>query len=115
VNMLQLKDHVVKGRADLGIAFDGEGDRMVVADSKGVQISGDELMVIFARDFLRLNPGETVMSEVKAIQFCYDDVASLGGKSLMRKIGHTHQEARMPSAGIQLYLKLYRYNGNFRC
>jgi len=101
-NMEHLIGTVLEKEADLGIAFDGDGDRIGVVDSEGVQLSGDEIMVLFARDFLKTNPGATVMSEVKASQFFYDEVAALGGIPLMWRVGHTHQKEKMQNEGIGL-------------
>ena len=101
-NMKHLINKVLETGADLGIAFDGDGDRMGVVDREGVQLSGDQLMVIFARSFLQENPGETVMSEVKTSRLFYDEVKASGGRALMWRVGHTHQKAKMHAEGIRL-------------
>ncbi len=100
--MKHLINKVLETRADLGIAFDGDGDRIGVVDSEGIQLTGDEVMVLFARDYLKTNPGATIMSEVKASQFFYDEVAALGGTPLMWRVGHTHQKVKMREEGIGL-------------
>ncbi|MBI9103298.1 MAG: phosphomannomutase/phosphoglucomutase [Spirochaetales bacterium] len=101
-NVKQLKAKVVEEGADLGIAFDGDGDRLGVVDGEGTLLYGDQLLVLFARDFLENNPGAVVMSEVKASQFFYDEVAALGGIPLMWKVGHTNQKEKMKAEGIGL-------------
>ncbi len=101
-HMEMLQQAVIENAADLGIAFDGDGDRLGVVDGEGYVLLGDQLLTLFAREFLREHPGETVMSEVKASKFFYDDVASHGGNALMWKVGHTNQKEKMLQEGIQL-------------
>jgi len=101
-NMKHLQEAVKEAGADLGIAFDGDGDRIGVVDSEGVMLYGDQLLVIYARDFLQANPAEPVMSEVKASRFFYDEVKARGGKPVMWKVGHTNQKEKMKEESIQL-------------
>lgn len=101
-NMEMLRDSVLDFGADCGIAFDGDGDRIGVVDGKGRILQGDQLLVLYARDFLRENPGETVMSEVKASSFFYDDIRRHGGIPLMWKVGHSNQKEKMRQEGIGL-------------
>ena len=80
----------VKGtNADLGIAYDGDSDRIGVIDDTGGIIWGDKLMILLARDVLPKNPGAAVISEVKASQLLYDEVEKLGGRPIMWKTGHS--------------------------
>ena len=74
---------------DLGIAFDGDSDRIGVVDEKGQIIWGDKLMILFSRDILPSNPGAAVISEVKASQLLYDEIEKLGGRPIMWKTGHS--------------------------
>ncbi len=84
-----LIETVVASHADLGIAYDGDADRIGVIDDKGYIIWGDQLMIIFARDILPSNPGAPVISEVKASKLLYEEVEKLGGRPIMWKTGHS--------------------------
>jgi phosphomannomutase / phosphoglucomutase len=75
--------------ADLGIAYDGDADRIGVVDDLGRLIWGDQLMIVFARDILPSNPGAAVISEVKASKVLYDEIAKLGGRPIMWRTGHS--------------------------
>ncbi|MGZ7046372.1 MAG: phosphomannomutase/phosphoglucomutase, partial [Candidatus Aminicenantales bacterium] len=75
--------------ADLGIAYDGDADRIGVVDDLGRLIWGDQLMIVFARDILPSNPGAAVISEVKASKVLYDEIAKLGGRPVMWRTGHS--------------------------
>ena len=82
-------------RADVGLAFDGDGDRVGVIAPGGRILWGDELLVIFAREILTRKPGAVVISEVKCSQRLYDDVERRGGKPIMWKAGHSLIKAKM--------------------
>ena len=97
-----LSENVIKNSCDFGIAFDGDGDRIGVVDDEGQMIFGDQLLAIFARDFLRENPGEKVMSEVSSSLVLYDDIKKHGGIPVMWKPGHSIQKAKMKSDNIRL-------------
>ncbi|MBR2141526.1 MAG: phosphomannomutase/phosphoglucomutase [Rickettsiales bacterium] len=101
-NMEMLKSAVVKNNCDFGVGFDGDGDRIGVVDSEGFLLYGDQLLAILARDFLKDNPGEKVMSEVKASKVLYDDVKAHGGVGVMWKAGHSAQKSKMTSDNIKL-------------
>jgi phosphomannomutase/phosphoglucomutase len=88
--------------AELGIAFDGDADRIGVVDADGRMIWGDELLVLYARDMLARNPGATVVSEVKCSQRLYDDIARHGGHGIMWKAGHSLLKAKMRETGALL-------------
>ena len=94
-NLTTLIDTVLKQKADIGIAFDGDSDRIGVVDEKGNILWGDQLMVIFSRDVLRDRPGATFVSEVKCSQTMYDDIRSHGGYAVMWKTGHSLIKAKM--------------------
>ncbi len=87
--MKDLTSKVLETGADLGIAYDGDADRIGVIDDKGKIIWGDQLMVVFARDLLPAHPGAAVISEVKASKVLYDEIAKLGGRPIMWKAGHS--------------------------
>ena len=87
-----LKDLMAKVRetgAELGIAYDGDADRIGAVDETGRIIWGDQLMIIFARDILAAHPGATIISEVKASQLLYKEITRLGGRAIMWKTGHS--------------------------
>jgi phosphomannomutase/phosphoglucomutase len=87
--MADLVAKVKETGADLGIAYDGDADRIGVVDDAGRLIWGDQLMIIFARDVLAAHPGAAVISEVKATKLLYDEIARLGGRPIMWKTGHS--------------------------
>lgn len=93
---------VRENKADLGIAFDGDGDRIGVVDETGRIIWGDELMVLFARDILARQPGSTIIAEVKCSQTLFDDIAKHDGKPLMWKAGHSLIKAKMKETNAAL-------------
>ncbi len=101
-NLTALISTVKEQQADLGIAFDGDSDRIGVVDESGNILWGDQLMVIFARDILRDRPGATFVSEVKCSQTMYDDIRALGGKAIMWKTGHSLIKAKMKESGAAL-------------
>jgi phosphomannomutase/phosphoglucomutase len=101
-NLTLLIDKVRKEKADVGIAYDGDADRIGAVDEQGNILWGDELLVIFARDMLRRNPGALVISEVKCSQRLFDDIAEQGGRSIMWKAGHSLLKAKMKETGALL-------------
>ncbi len=88
--------------AEVGLAFDGDADRLGVVDRHGRVVWGDELLILFARDLLRTRPGATVVSEVKCSQRLYDDIAARGGHAIMWKAGHSPIKAKMRDTGALL-------------
>ena len=86
---------VKESGADLGIAFDGDGDRIGVIDENGRIIWGDELMVLLSREILKENAGATIIAEVKCSQNLFDDIAAHGGNPIMWKAGHSIIKAKM--------------------
>lgn len=94
-NLQDLIKKVRETKADVGIAYDGDADRIGAVDEKGRIIWGDKLMVIYSRDVLKSLPGATIISEVKASQVFFDDVAKHGGRPIMGKVGHSLIKARM--------------------
>jgi phosphomannomutase/phosphoglucomutase len=75
--------------ADVGLAYDGDGDRIGAVDDRGRIVWGDQLMVVFSRDVLARHPGAAVISEVKASKTLYEEVEKLGGRPIMWKTGHS--------------------------
>jgi phosphomannomutase len=86
----------VKGMdADLGVAFDGDGDRIGVVDSRGNIIWGDQLLAILSREVLAKAPGAAIIADVKASKLLFDEIANLGGKPIMWKTGHSLVKTKM--------------------
>ncbi|MGC4099130.1 MAG: hypothetical protein QM706_18620 [Nitrospira sp.] len=82
-------------RADVGIGYDGDADRIGAVDERGQVLWGDRLLVLYSRDILAVKPGSTIISEVKASQSLYDDIAKRGGRAIMWKTGHSLIKAKM--------------------
>lgn len=101
-NLQDLIAAVAESRADVGIAFDGDGDRIGVVDETGSIIRGDELMILFARSVLQDRPGSTIIAEVKCSQTLFDEIKALGGNPLMWKVGHSLIKAKMKETGAPL-------------
>ncbi|MEK6580027.1 MAG: phosphomannomutase/phosphoglucomutase [Bdellovibrionota bacterium] len=94
-NLKVLVETVLKEKADFGLAFDGDSDRIGLVDNTGRILFGDEIMVIFSRDILKHLPGATIISEVKSSNRLYNDIAAKGGKPIMWKTGHSLIKAKM--------------------
>ncbi len=94
-NMRDIIKAVRDDHADLGVAFDGDADRLGLVDHTGRILWGDEMLVVFARDILAKKPGATIVSEVKCSQRLYDDIEHKGGKAIMWKAGHSLLKAKM--------------------
>ncbi len=101
-NLIQLQDKVAEVKADLGIAFDGDGDRIGVIDGQGRILWGDQLLVILAQDVLKRHPGATIIADVKASQVLFDQIAGFGGVPLMWRTGHSLIKSKMAEIGAPL-------------
>ena len=101
-NLEQIIAEVAREKADLGIAFDGDGDRIGVVDDEGHILFGDQLLIVLARDVLKSKPGGTIIADVKASQVLFDEVAKAGGNPLMWKTGHSLIKAKMAETGSPL-------------
>ena len=101
-NLEQLIVEVAARRADIGIALDGDADRIGLIDDKGRILFGDQLLVMLARDVLHARPGATIIADVKASQVLFDEVARAGGDPLMWKTGHSLIKAKMAETGAPL-------------
>jgi len=88
--------------ADLGIAFDGDADRIGAVDDRGTVIYGDQLMIFYGREILTRKPGATFIGEVKCSQVMYDDLAAHGGHPIMWKTGHSLIKAKMKETHAEL-------------
>ncbi len=87
---------------ELGIAFDGDADRIGVIDARGEVIWGDRLLILLARDLLARQPGAAVLGEVKCSQTLYDDIAAHGGRPILWKTGHSLIKSKMKEEGALL-------------
>ena len=94
-NLEQLIAEVKRRGCDLGIAFDGDGDRIGAVDGKGRILWGDQLMILWARDVLKDRPGATIIADVKASQALFDEILRAGGTPLMWKTGHSLIKTKM--------------------
>jgi len=101
-NLEQLQAAVAANRCDLGIAFDGDGDRIGVVDGRGRILWGDQLVALLSRDVLRERPGATIIADVKASQVLFDEIARLGGRPLMWKTGHSLIKSKMAEVNCPL-------------
>ena len=93
---------VKRTKADCGVAFDGDADRLGAVDNMGEIIYGDRLLMLFARSILKSKPGASIIGEVKCSRTLYDDIAKHGGKPIMWKTGHSLIKAAMKQFKAQL-------------
>lgn len=101
-NLEQLKQAVAENGCDLGIAFDGDGDRIGLIDAMGRVLWGDQMMVVLAREVLADLPGSTIIADVKASQVFFDEIERMGGKAMMWKTGHSLIKSKMAETGAPL-------------
>jgi phosphomannomutase/phosphoglucomutase len=101
-NLKHLQDAVHAQHAELGIAFDGDADRIGAVDENGEVIYGDMLLLIFGREILTRKPGATFIGEVKCSQLLYDELKRLGGNPIMYKTGHSLIKAKMKQEHAEL-------------
>jgi phosphomannomutase/phosphoglucomutase len=101
-NVVDLRERVLAGSHDLGLGFDGDGDRVGVIDETGAIVWGDRLTILLARDVLSRNPGATVIFDVKCSKLLADDIAAHGGNPLMWKTGHSFIKQAIREKGALL-------------
>ncbi|MBF0214578.1 MAG: phosphomannomutase/phosphoglucomutase [Magnetococcales bacterium] len=101
-NLVALAERMRATGAELGIAFDGDGDRIGAMDAQGRILWGDLLMILFARDILSKDPGAAVIGDVKCSQRLFDAVAKAGGEPIMWKTGHSLIKTKMRESGAPL-------------
>jgi phosphomannomutase/phosphoglucomutase len=94
-NMRDLIRAVISNRAQLGIAYDGDADRIGAVDENGRLVWGDELITLFARDIVKRAPGAAIIADVKCSQRVYDDIARRGGRPIMWKTGHSLLKSKL--------------------
>jgi len=100
--LTQLIERVAAERADFGVAFDGDGDRIGVVDGQGRILWGDQILVLLAEEVLAERPGAVIMADVKASQALFDQIAGMGGQPLMWKTGHSLIKTKMAETGAPL-------------
>lgn len=101
-NLVELRKTVVDGGLDVGIAYDGDADRIGVLDDQGEVLWGDRLMILLSRDLLAAHPGATIVGEVKCSQTLFADIAQHGGRPVMGAVGHSIIKDRMKQEGALL-------------
>jgi phosphomannomutase/phosphoglucomutase len=101
-NLSALIEKVKETGAELGIAFDGDSDRIGAVDERGEVVYGDLLLLIYAREVLTRKPGATFIGEVKCSQVMYDQLNQLGGNAIMFKTGHSLIKAKMKEEHAEL-------------
>lgn len=101
-NLEHLQKKVLETNADLGIAFDGDADRLGVVNEKGGILPGDMILLLCARAILKKKPGATIIGDVKCSQSVYDDIQKRGGKPIMWKTGHSLIKAKLKETKAEL-------------
>jgi phosphomannomutase/phosphoglucomutase len=101
-NLEDLRRKVIDEQAEVGIALDGDADRIGAVDGRGRILWGDQLMILLGRAILAEKPGATFIAEVKCSQALFDELARAGGKPLMWKVGHSLIKAKMQEIGADL-------------
>lgn len=101
-NLEHLKHAVAEQKAELGIAFDGDADRIGAIDELGNVVWGDQLLLIYGREILTRKPGATFIGEVKCSQIMYDELNRLGANAIMYKTGHSLIKAKMKEEHAEL-------------
>ncbi|MBB4211726.1 phosphomannomutase [Rhodothalassium salexigens DSM 2132] len=101
-NLAQLKQAVDDHGCDLGLAFDGDGDRVGAVDARGRVVWADEILAILTREVVREIPDATVIADVKTSQIAFDEIAKAGARPMMWKTGHSLIKAKMAEIGSPL-------------
>ncbi|MCZ6853797.1 MAG: phosphomannomutase/phosphoglucomutase, partial [Gammaproteobacteria bacterium] len=101
-NLEDLITVVQAEKADLGLAFDGDGDRLGVVTAKGEIIWPDKLLMLFAQDIVARNPGADIIYDVKCSRHLNNLISELGGRPIMWKTGHSHMKAKLKETGALL-------------
>ena len=101
-NLTDLIEHVQQNQADIGIAFDGDGDRLGIVTNKGEIIWPDRQMILYAMDILQCHPGATIIYDVKSTRHLEHCIRQMGGNPVMSKTGHSFVEAKVRESGALL-------------
>ncbi|MCH8948793.1 MAG: phosphomannomutase, partial [Chloroflexi bacterium] len=94
-NVVDLQEKVRETGVDIGLAFDGDGDRLGVIDERGERHEADYILMLLARDLLAEQPGSSVIVDIKTSQPVIDDITEHGGKPIVWKTGHSHIKIKM--------------------
>ena len=98
-NLEQLQQVVLAQGCDLGIGFDGDGDRIGLVDSQARVVWGDQILLFLARDILQQHPGATIIADVKCSDALFEGISEAGGEAVMWKTGHSVIKAKMKELG----------------
>lgn len=101
-NLAMLKEAVLAQQADLGIAFDGDGDRIGAVDHLGNSVAGDQILCLLTPAVLKKHPGAPIVADVKVSDSFFEWVSDLGGKPIMASCGHSNIKALMKEIGSPL-------------
>ncbi|MDY6965593.1 MAG: phosphomannomutase/phosphoglucomutase [Halobacteriota archaeon] len=101
-NLVDIKRRVIEEGADIGIAYDGDGDRVVIIDDKGNSLKGDQIMILFSRDLLKKEKGERILFEVKSSRALIKDIEDNGGVPIMWIVGHSFIKKKIADDKILL-------------
>lgn len=101
-NLQDLIAVVADEKADLGLAFDGDGDRVGVVTSRGEIIWPDKLLMLFAQDIVGRNPGADIIFDVKCSRHLNNLISEYGGRPIMWRTGHSHMKAKLKETGALL-------------
>ncbi len=101
-NMAMLKEEVLRRKADLGIAYDGDGDRLGIIDENGNYIMADKILLVAARNLLSTFNDKRILCDVKCSKALIDEVKNLGGKVVMCRTGTSYTQAKTKEEGILL-------------
>jgi len=101
-NIKTLIETVIKEKADFGVGYDGDGDRIGVVDEKGEIVWGDRLMIVFSREILKERPGAPILFEVKCSQALVEMIERFGGEPVMWKTGHSNLKMKMKEKNAPL-------------
>ncbi|MEE2695073.1 MAG: phosphomannomutase/phosphoglucomutase [Pseudomonadota bacterium] len=93
---------IKKNKFDLGIAFDGDGDRIGVVDDKGRVVPGDILLLLLAKDIIKRKKKSIIIGDVKCSQVLFDEIEKLGAKTIISKTGHSHVKMDMKKYNADL-------------
>jgi phosphomannomutase len=101
-NLSDIKTKIADNNLDIGIAFDGDGDRIGVIDDEGVMLYPDQILILYARDILKKHPNANIIADVKASQSLFDEITKAGGNPVMHKTGHSFIKSKMQEINAKL-------------
>ncbi|MDG2394719.1 phosphomannomutase/phosphoglucomutase [Candidatus Thioglobus sp.] len=101
-NLEDIIKEVIDTGADMGFAFDGDGDRLGLIDNKGNVIWADRQMILYSRDILSRNPGAKIVFDVKCSSLLPKDITEYGGEAIMSRTGHSFIKAKLKETGAAL-------------